>query len=681
MDPLFAALSYSNITSTHLSYLANVTSDLQTQLDNTASAITGAASTITTSNLTASRALVSDASGKVAASSVPSANLEFVTNLTSDAQTQLDAKAALSGSTFTGDVAVQGNLTISGTTTTINTQQLTVADPVVVVNSGSLNQPSGVYIHQASGPNVAVLVQNSAVEFVSTTANANAASFTGDFMPLRAGNVFASSVTLGNSTLGETANIFQLQKSGAMANSSAGESVVGVYPASYTQSTVYVSGVPRNEAATETGMQNGFSLEPYQTGTTNAGPTEFIQMDLGAPRQLSQIVIGTAQGSPVALFGGWGVNYAANKSIEVSNNATNWTIVGNTGPVTDYPFQNMNYNSANITVTRNITPGSYRYVRIAASTTSTYIALTEFKAYEGTFVKPMVAVGSGTNVLAYSADDGVTWIGLGSSGSSIFTNSGRGVARNGPQLVAVGAGTNTIAHSSNGTEWVGLGTSVFSDVGYGVACSGSRWVAVGSGTNSIAYSTHENGIVWTGVTGKSIFSNWGLGVAWNGSLWVAVGEGTNSIATSPDGINWTARADTSMFSVGRGVAWNGSLWVAVGEGTNSIATSPDGINWTGRTGTSIFSSGYGVAWNGSVWVAVGFGGTNSIATSPDGINWTGRTGKSIFSSQGYGVAWNGVRFVATGQGTNAIAYSTDGIDWTGITAFLPVFTSQGFAVA
>jgi hypothetical protein len=54
--------------------------------------ITGGASTITSSNLTASRALVSDGSGKVAVSSVTSTELGYVSGVTSAVQTQLNAK-------------------------------------------------------------------------------------------------------------------------------------------------------------------------------------------------------------------------------------------------------------------------------------------------------------------------------------------------------------------------------------------------------------------------------------------------------------------------------------------------------------------------------------------------------------------------------------------------------------
>lgn len=64
----------------------------QDALNGKQDAITGGASTITTSNLTADRALVSDASGKVAVSEVTSTELGYLGGVTSNIQTQLDSK-------------------------------------------------------------------------------------------------------------------------------------------------------------------------------------------------------------------------------------------------------------------------------------------------------------------------------------------------------------------------------------------------------------------------------------------------------------------------------------------------------------------------------------------------------------------------------------------------------------
>lgn len=65
---------------------------LQTEVAGKQATITGGATTITSSNLTASRALVSDASGKVAVSAVTSTELGYLDGVTSNIQTQLNSK-------------------------------------------------------------------------------------------------------------------------------------------------------------------------------------------------------------------------------------------------------------------------------------------------------------------------------------------------------------------------------------------------------------------------------------------------------------------------------------------------------------------------------------------------------------------------------------------------------------
>ena len=66
---------------------------INTALSGKQATITGAATTITSSNLTASRALVSDTNGKVAVSAVTSTELGYLDGVTSAIQTQLNAKA------------------------------------------------------------------------------------------------------------------------------------------------------------------------------------------------------------------------------------------------------------------------------------------------------------------------------------------------------------------------------------------------------------------------------------------------------------------------------------------------------------------------------------------------------------------------------------------------------------
>lgn len=83
-----------NATATELNYMEDATGNIQGQLNEKQTKITGAATSITSSNLTASRALISDGNGKVVVSDVTAAELKYLDGVTSNVQTQLNGKAA-----------------------------------------------------------------------------------------------------------------------------------------------------------------------------------------------------------------------------------------------------------------------------------------------------------------------------------------------------------------------------------------------------------------------------------------------------------------------------------------------------------------------------------------------------------------------------------------------------------
>ena len=96
------------------------TVQLEQELDGKQAAVTGAASTITGSNLTANRALVSDGSGKVAVSAVTSTELGYLDGVTSGIQSQLNGK--------------QG--TVTGGASTITGSNLTATAPWFPTGAG-----------------------------------------------------------------------------------------------------------------------------------------------------------------------------------------------------------------------------------------------------------------------------------------------------------------------------------------------------------------------------------------------------------------------------------------------------------------------------------------------------------------------------------------------------------------
>ena len=85
-----------NVSNTEFGYLDGVTSSIQTQINAKQSTITGAATTIVTSDLTASKALIANSSGKVAVSTVTDTELGYVSGVTSAIQTQIGTKLTAS---------------------------------------------------------------------------------------------------------------------------------------------------------------------------------------------------------------------------------------------------------------------------------------------------------------------------------------------------------------------------------------------------------------------------------------------------------------------------------------------------------------------------------------------------------------------------------------------------------
>jgi hypothetical protein len=319
-----------------------------------------------------------------------------------------------------------------------------------------------------------------------------------------------------------------------------------------------------------------------------------------------------------------------------------------------------------------------------------------------------VAVGIGTNTLAYSTD-GLNWIGL---GISIFAYQGRGVAWNGTMWVAVGHGLNTIAYSYDGINWTGLGNTICNK-GISVTWNGTMWLvgcisATWNGTGWSVNTTNpcfvwsNDGINWYQTT-NSLFTLWTWRTMWNGSMWVATGSNIgstgNTIAYSYDGKTWIpATTGGTIFTFATAIVWNGTMWIVGGNSTTGfcIATSIDGINWYQTTSSNIIGNVYDIAWNGKMFVAVGET-TNTIAYSYDGFNWTGVQNSLTIFTRSDKVYWNGTMWIAVGtfgatgvdmanvisgsNTKNAIVYSYDGINWTGAPTSTGIFSSYGFGIA
>ena len=137
----------------------------------------------------------------------------------------------LSGGTLTGDLTVSANLTVTGTTTYVNTQSLLVSDNIFVLNSDlpsgtAPSQDAGMEINRGSSANVFVIwdedtdhwqftndgttfvniVGNTELQSVATAVNAHAVAVG------TAGNTYAASVgtaaNLYSDGVGTSANVY-----------------------------------------------------------------------------------------------------------------------------------------------------------------------------------------------------------------------------------------------------------------------------------------------------------------------------------------------------------------------------------------------------------------------------------------------------------------------------------------
>jgi hypothetical protein len=113
--------------------------------------ITGGASSVVTANLTASRALVSDGSGKIAASATTTTTeIGYLAGVTSAIQTQLNGKLNLTGGTLTGGlIGTTGSFSSSGSGDTFTIGHTSGSG--IALNITKNGNGEGLYINKASG--------------------------------------------------------------------------------------------------------------------------------------------------------------------------------------------------------------------------------------------------------------------------------------------------------------------------------------------------------------------------------------------------------------------------------------------------------------------------------------------------------------------------------------------------
>ena len=165
----------------HAVPLQQLTTGLGTKQDT----VTGAASTVVAADLTVSRAVVSDASGKIVVSAATAAEVAHLSGVTDNIQTQIDLKQDDLGYTpinKAGD-AVNGNLNFGGTSTLKNlAAPVDLTDPVRLIDIDQLKanldfqaDVLGVQVDDTLVPTVEVMPDAEVRYIVTDAANLNIA--------------------------------------------------------------------------------------------------------------------------------------------------------------------------------------------------------------------------------------------------------------------------------------------------------------------------------------------------------------------------------------------------------------------------------------------------------------------------------------------------------------------------
>jgi hypothetical protein len=181
--------------------------------------ITGGASSVVTANLTASRALVSDGSGKIAASATTTTTeIGYLAGVTSAIQTQLNGKLNLTGGTLTGGlIGTTGSFSSSGSGDTFTIGHTSGSG--IALNITKDGNGEGLYINKASGSGNALTVIGSTslgtLSGTSATFSGNVTINAEELIVNKAGGAF---ITLQTSNTTDTQYI-QFKDSGGAAGS------------------------------------------------------------------------------------------------------------------------------------------------------------------------------------------------------------------------------------------------------------------------------------------------------------------------------------------------------------------------------------------------------------------------------------------------------------------------------
>ena len=358
-------------------------------------------------------------------------------------------------------------------------------------------------------------------------------------------------------------------------------------------------------------------------------------------------------------------------------------------------------------VTNSAVTGGYRQCVLSNNNLASYII-------GGTATTGIIYGSASNNVIPYVFAFGNSTIYQSINGTSFATFSTnlatlignvKQIVYGNSMFVAVGQGTNSVAYSSDAVKWTGVGTPFVptTSVAFGPAsalqASGSVFICTGPKTNgqtasgsagntTLAWSS--DGITWTGILSTSAISlftgNGGGRIIYNTklSMWIADQVNNNGnaalIGYSIDGLVWvplsiSAFTGGTLSAVGLDFNPTTGLTVACGSASNGT-TNVQTVMTTNGTTWQNSASPFGTAANqGAQFISYGAGlfmvtggnsSSNIIYSSSDGYTWTAKLALQATSNDTRGSIYSNsfsTWYVGT-TGTNMYYSQNNGTSWT-----------------
>ena len=615
--------------------------------------------------------------------------------------------------TIDDNLVVSGDLTVNGTTTTVNTETINLADNLIVLNSNETSAPSqnaGIEIERGSSNNVALrwnetsdkwevtedgstYVDIATVSYVdgqtintlddiSDVSTASAAS--GDFLKWNGSAWVNDPINLGSDTVGNYVNditagtgvtVTHTPGEGSSPTVAIGQAVGTSSSVTFAAVTAPLIGNVTGNADTATALATSRTIELTGDVTGSVSFNGSANASITATIAANSVALGTdTTGNYMsALVAGTGITVThtpgEGSSASVALNATldDLSNVDAASPSVD---DFLKWDGTKWVPDAVVFPPSINALDDIADVNAPSPTTGHFLKWDGTEWVPAAAGGAvtTTTISANTETTVATFSKTEAESAEFIVKVKQGERRFSDKVLVLHNGTTAdftkygeisiaAAEAVAGTgaiTWV-TQTSNFGDMGVNsVAYGNNLWVAAGALSQ---LRTSTDGTTWT--TRTSNFTDGIWSVAYGNNLWVAGGY-YGQLRTSTDAITWvTQTSNFGAYDDIRSVAYGNNLWVAGGY-SGQIRTSTDAITWVTREsnfGTTVITS---VAFGNSLWVAGGWYG--EIRTSTDAITWVTRT-SNFGNTDINGVTFGNNLWVAGGL-SGQLRTSTDAITWT-----------------